>query len=66
MLQVKGFISGEKIEEALGARWYFERHTRRWSSTEGEYLYPGCRIDVVPCYVDDLSGFVDFKPSSSE
>ena len=66
MLQVKGFISGEKIEEALGARWYFERHTRRWSSTEGEYLYPGCRIDVVPCYVDELSGFVDFKPSSSE
>ena len=66
MLQVKGFISGDKIEEALGARWYFERHTRRWSSTEGQYLYAGCRIDVVPCYVDEVSGFVDFKPAPSE
>lgn len=65
MLQIKGFISGEYIEEALGARWYFERHTRRWSSTEGQYLYAGCRIDVVPYYVDEQSGFVDFKPVSS-
>ena len=62
-LQVRGFISGDEIESAQGGHWYFERHTRRWSSTEGQHLYAGCTLDVIPVFVDAVSGFVDFKPT---
>lgn len=65
-LQVRGFISGDEIETARGGRWYFERHTRRWSSTDGQHLYAGCTVDVVPVFVDLVSGFVDFKPVTAQ
>ena len=58
MLRIKGFISGDE----LGSRWYFERHTRRWSSFDGQFLLPGGTITVIPVYVDRSSYFADFRP----
>lgn len=58
MLRLKGFISGDE----LGSRWYFERHTRRWSSFDGQFLLPGATITVVPIYIDRSSYFADFRP----
>lgn len=62
-LQMKGFISGYELENAYGARWFFERHTSRWSSTDGRYLLPGNTLELIPDQVDISARFIDFKPA---
>lgn len=64
-LQMKGFVGGEELENAYGSRWYFERHTRRWASTDGQYLLPGSALQLIPCNVDTVSRFVDFRPAAA-
>ncbi len=59
-LRMKGFISGADLQQ--GARWFYERHANRWSSTEGERLLPGNSLTVIPRRVDRESGFVDCCP----
>ncbi len=62
-LQMRGFISGGDLPDTLGARWWFENHSRRWSSTDGRSFLPGDRIEVIPVNVDMASCFVDFAPA---
>lgn len=61
-LQMQGFISGAELSDAFGARWFFEPHARRWSSTDGRFYLPGQSIDVIPVQVDSVSRFIDFAP----
>ena len=62
-LQMKGFVGGDELETAYGARWFFERHTRRWSSTDGRFLLPGDTLQLIPCNVDLEARFIDFRPA---
>ncbi len=61
-LQMRGFISGADLADRLGARWFFESHVRRWSSSDGRSILPGDSLLVVPVNVDIDSRFVDFSP----
>ena len=63
-LQMRGFISGADLADRLGARWFFESHVRRWSSSDGRSILPGDSLLVVPVNVDIDSRFVDFSPVS--
>ena len=63
-LQMRGFISGADLADRLGARWFFESHVRRWSSSDGRSILPGDSLPVVPVNVDIDSRFVDFSPVS--
>ena len=63
-LQMRGFISGADLADRLGARWFFESHVRRWSSSDGRSILPGDSLQVVPVNVDIDSRFVDFSPVS--
>lgn len=64
-LQMKGFVGGEELENAYGARWFFEQHTRRWTSTDGRYLLPGDTLKLIPCNVDTVCRFIDFRPAEA-
>ncbi len=59
-LQMKGFVSASELPNE--ARWFFERHAERWSSTDGRRLRPGSPLTVIPLRVDLPTGFVDCRP----
>ncbi len=59
-LRMKGFISGAEL--AQDASWFYERHAKRWSNSEGTRLQPGNRLRVIPLNVDAASGFIDCRP----
>lgn len=63
-LRVSGFVSAELLEDLGRGSWFFEPHTRRWSSTHGDYLLPGSRLYVVPAHVDPATAFIDFRPAA--
>ena len=65
-LQMRGFISGDELTAIADCRWFYENHASRWSNTEGQYLLPGSRLDVIPTHVDRVSRFVDFAPAPTE
>ena len=65
-LQMRGFISGDELTAISDCRWFYENHASRWSNTEGQYLLPGSRLDVIPIHVDRVSRFVDFAPAPTE
>lgn len=62
LLKVKGFVSAATLPEQGHERWFFERHTQRWSSTAARVLMPGSKLRVIPVNVDLSTGFVDFQP----
>ena len=64
LLRISGFIGAEHLETLGNGGWFFEPHTRRWSTPDGQYLLPGHSLNVVPTYVDAAARFVDFRPVS--
>lgn len=63
LLRLRGFIAAESLENGSGgARWFYERHASRWSSTDGKRILPGDCLKVIPLAVDFPSAFIDFLP----
>ncbi len=65
-LQLKGFVSGERLRALASGRWFHEAHACRWTSSSGERLHPGSRLRVAPLRVDRASGFLDFTPVAED
>ena len=62
-IQLKGFVSAEEMPPE--AHWFYESHVQRWRSTEGEQYLAGQELELIPCKVDVLSRFVEFKLAPS-
>lgn len=58
-LQMKGFISGDRLDSS--ARWFYESHARRWSSTDGRNILAGATLEAFPVDVDPVSRFLDME-----
>lgn len=57
-LQMRGYVSPAAL--APSTRWFYEHHSRRWSSTDGRSLLPGSTLHVIPLRVDPVTHLIDF------
>ena len=65
-LQLRGYIPGEYLDEALGGSWFYEPHAHRWSSTDTRFFLPGDSLQVFPTEVDMTARFAYFYPLNQE
>lgn len=56
LLQLRGVILPSALRPA---RWFYEHHTRRWSSTDGHCILPGSTLQVIPLRADPATRSLD-------